>query len=77
MAEDTPAPVVALDNAGQDATGRYFQVADGSLRTRRQVMPVMLTLDTRVIRQDCLCYLMERLDAPELLGLPVREREPG
>jgi hypothetical protein len=24
------------------------------------VMPSMLTLNTDVIRQDCLCYLMER-----------------
>jgi len=23
-------------------------------------MPSMLTLDAQVIRQDCLCYLMER-----------------
>ena len=24
-------------------------------------MPSMLTLDRRVIQQDCLCYLMERI----------------
>jgi hypothetical protein len=28
------------------------------------VMPAMLTRDERVIRQDCLCYLMERLPYP-------------
>ncbi len=77
VAQDTPAPVLAVDNAGQDATGRYFEIRGRALRTRREVMPVMLTLDTRVIRQDCLCYLMERLDAPELLGLPVREEQRG
>jgi len=25
----------------------------------------MLTLDERIIRQDCLSYLMERIDLPE------------
>jgi hypothetical protein len=25
-------------------------------------MPSMLTLNHRVVRQDCLCYLMERYD---------------
>ena len=29
---------------------------------RAALTPAMITLDTRVIRQDCLCYLMERLD---------------
>jgi hypothetical protein len=28
------------------------------------LMPAMLTRDERVIRQDCLCYLMERLPYP-------------
>jgi hypothetical protein len=28
---------------------------------KKSLMPAMLTRDTRVIRQDCLCYLMERI----------------
>lgn len=40
---------------------RYFATADGALRTVRSFMPSMFTLDERVIRQDCLGYLMERL----------------
>ena len=31
---------------------------------RRAATPAMLTLDARVVRQDCLCYLMERLPLP-------------
>ena len=42
-------------------TERYFEIRSGELRTRRPVMPSMLTMDEQVIRQDCLCYLMERL----------------
>jgi hypothetical protein len=37
-------------------------VVDGKIRLRVPVMPSMLTLDERVVRQDCLCYLMERYD---------------
>jgi succinylglutamate desuccinylase len=50
------------DEQGQDVTERYFMQESGELRVRLPVMPSMLTLDRRVIRQDCLCYLMERYD---------------
>jgi hypothetical protein len=49
-----------VDELGKAVADRYFTVVDGELRTRVPVMPSMLTLDERVIRQDCLCYLMER-----------------
>jgi succinylglutamate desuccinylase len=57
-------PLQVVDEAGSDVTGRYFEVRGGELLTRRTVMPSMLTLDERVIRQDCLCYLMERFPIP-------------
>jgi succinylglutamate desuccinylase len=52
------------DNEGRDVAAEFFELADGELRTRRQLMPSMLTHDALVIRQDCLCYLMERIEAP-------------
>lgn len=55
----------AWDDAGDNVGARYFEIAQGVLRTRRPVMPAMLTKDTTVIRQDCLCYLMERYPLPE------------
>jgi succinylglutamate desuccinylase len=48
------------DETGRDVADRYFEISHGELRFRVPVMPSMLTLDERVIRQDCLCYLMER-----------------
>ncbi len=52
--------LTACDEQGQDVSERYFSVEDGELRLRVPVMPSMLTKDHRVVRQDCLCYLMER-----------------
>ena len=54
-------PLLATDEKGHDVSERYFSVIDGRLVIRRATMPSMLTLDERIIQQDCLCYLMERL----------------
>jgi succinylglutamate desuccinylase len=58
-------PLVALDEQGNDVTSQYFEIGDSELRLTRRTMPSMLTLDERIIRQDCLCYLMERIAMPE------------
>jgi len=49
------------DENGHDAASRYFRYAHGELRTVLPFMPSMLTRSVRAIRQDCLCYLMERM----------------
>ncbi|MDA3935189.1 MAG: hypothetical protein PF630_12820 [Gammaproteobacteria bacterium] len=54
--------VLALDSHGHDFTDEYFSFEHGELRTQREIIPSMLTLDERVISQDCLCYLMEVID---------------
>ncbi len=59
------------DEQGREVNQRYFSYNDGMICTRTAVMPSMLTLDSQVIRQDCLCYLMERLPLPEQ---PRREK---
>lgn len=48
------------DDQGRDVADRYFRIEDGELRLNLPVMPSMLTRNEVVIRQDCLCYLMER-----------------
>lgn len=52
---------LATDESGRDISDRYFTVQESRIRTRAPVMPSMLTMDTAIIKQDCLCYLMERL----------------
>jgi hypothetical protein len=54
-------PLRATDNNGEDVTGEFFDFSHGEVQTAREFMPSMLTLDRRVIQQDCLCYLMERI----------------
>lgn len=55
-------PVIAKNENGDDVTSRFFSNNRQQLVITRPAMPSMLTLDERVIRQDCLCYLMERIE---------------
>ena len=48
------------DEQDLDVGDRYFSYSNGEIRTRLPFMPSMLTLDSNIVRQDCLCYLMER-----------------
>ncbi|MCW9030316.1 MAG: M14 family metallopeptidase [Gammaproteobacteria bacterium] len=52
----------AINEAGEDVVEQYFSSEKGVLRFSVPLMPSMITLDEDIIRQDCLCYLMERLD---------------
>jgi succinylglutamate desuccinylase len=57
-------PLEASDEQGREVAEHFFRVDGNMLRTTRTMMPSMLTLDERVIRQDCLGYLMERYPLP-------------
>lgn len=50
-----------LDEAHVDATDRYLQMDGDNILIRQSIVPAMYTTDPYVIRQDCLCYFMERL----------------
>lgn len=54
-------PLEMIDESGRDVTKHYFETSGGYLRLRRGAVPAMFTTDGRIVRQDCLCYLMERL----------------
>ena len=54
-------PLDVRDEDGRPVQEHFFAIDNGELVTTRPVMPSMFTLDTRIIRQDCLGYLMERL----------------
>jgi len=50
-----------VNEQGQEIGDRYFQIVDGEIILKKAVMPAMISLDPKIVRQDCLCYLMERL----------------
>jgi hypothetical protein len=54
-------PIEAFDEHGREVTNDYLECRGDEVRLRQLCMPSMLTLDERVIRQDCLGYLMVRL----------------
>lgn len=56
----------AINEDGEDVVEQYFSSEKGILRFSVPLMPSMITLDEEIIRQDCLCYLMERLDYHKL-----------
>lgn len=64
--EDNQACLQAINEEGEDVVEEYFSCERGMLRFSVPLMPSMLTLDEKIIRQDCLCYLMERLDYHKL-----------
>jgi len=54
-------PLQMIDEAGRDVADHYFATSCGKLWLRKRAVPAMLTLEARIVRQDCLCYLMKRL----------------
>lgn len=58
--------IEAWSEGGQEIAQEYFTVENGRLLTCKHLMPSMLTRDVKVIRQDCLCYLMERMKLDEV-----------
>jgi len=57
------------DEDGKEVSERFLKIADGRVTTARAFMPSMLTRDVKAIRQDCLCYLMERYSVDDPGGL--------
>jgi len=64
---DSSAYLQAFDDDDREVGRDFFEYHEDKIVLRKALMPAMLTMDTRVIRQDCLCYLMERL-SPEQSG---------
>ena len=60
--EGSDAFLEAWDEHGKDQSSNFFERHAGQYRLKVPVMPAMLTDNVSVIRIDCLCYLMERID---------------
>ena len=56
------------DEQGQDVFDMYFENQGRQLRVRQPFFLSMLTTREKIVEQDCLCYLMERMMIPEVDG---------
>jgi len=61
ISANSNASLVAWDDHERDVTKDYFSIKDSEITLTKSLMPAMLTLDKKIIRQDCLCYLMENI----------------
>ncbi len=55
-------PLIVLDEDGNDIFDQCFSINDDNIYTKSTIVPAMLTTDKNIVKQDCLCYLMERYD---------------
>ncbi len=55
-------PLEAIDAEGREVSREIFRVAEGVLRTRREVVPIMMTTNPLVAVQDCLFYVVSELE---------------
>lgn len=62
---NSQACLTVTDENGEDVSHHWFQKRDNHVCTTAPIMPGMLTLDTKIIHQDCLCYLMSRKLLPQ------------
>jgi len=53
-------PLRATSHEGGDLSEHCFRTRERDIITARPLMPAMMTTDADIVRQDCLCHLMER-----------------
>ncbi len=71
--EGSDAFLEAWDEHGKDQSAEFFTRDGEDYRLAAPVMPAMLTDDANIIRMDCLCYLMERIDWKSIHEKPETE----
>jgi len=57
-------PLEIFDIDGRSVADEYLVLKGEEICTRQEIIPAMLTLNEEVIRQDCLCYLMQPYPLP-------------
>jgi len=62
ISENGRGRILAINDDGYDVTEEYFYQQDGYIKTRRSIIPAMLTQNVDIIKNDCLCYLMTQIE---------------
>lgn len=63
---ESSAYLQAFDEDEREVGRDFFEYHDERIVLKKSVMPAMLTSNTKIIRQDCLCYLMERISMKDI-----------
>ena len=64
------------DSEDKEVSERFLRIVNDEIRTTLPVMPSMLTLSERAIRQDCLGYFMEKRSGQSLTEQQVIDPVP-
>lgn len=62
--KNSNARLLVSDKDGNDVGEDYLDYSRNEIRTKIPVIPSMFTLNKKIIQQDCLGYLMERVKLP-------------
>ena len=54
--------IKVINNREDDVTGDYLEISGKQLVTKRQIIPSMFSKDIYVVKEDCLGYIMEKLE---------------
>jgi len=52
-------PLSITNPQGEDVTEEIMRIENGKVYLNRTLIPAMITSNKTIVRQDCLCYLME------------------
>ncbi len=52
-------PFLVIAPDGQDITEEIIQNDNGKVSLKQALMPAMISMDKKIVLQDCLCYLLE------------------
>lgn len=55
------AQLVASNESSEDVTNEFFELVNDDILLKKDIIIAMYTTNEMAIRQDCLCYLMERI----------------
>jgi len=52
-------PLLVVSQEGKDITDEIIQNDNGKISLKKAYMPAMISMDKKIVLQDCLCYLLE------------------
>jgi len=61
LAELNTMPFIITDENNQQITTDYFKIDGDKVTCNKSFVPSMITQSIRAIRDDCLCYIMQKI----------------